>query len=267
VGVTLDLRLIDHERIAVQGLRAVNEAIRHNDAEILRRYLRELPIEVETSVVEYHQTRLQKLRELEAPEIIIQNDERFLRMANGDVYRAAAFEKTTFDELRHLLGTWCWMTHNYSLDKAWDELHWFLEPVAGPGDSPLTALWPRVGDPNETIFCKALQGTTHYPKDDLGEPVIRTLGSADPDCFGYNPPETCEVILARLQQVDPAAWEQHVPFRSALYRQACPGMEDVEIADFVETELSSARDAFPVLVAVYSRAIEKGYGVSCEYSL
>ena len=109
MGVTFDLRLIDHDRIAVRGLGTFNEAIRQHDPEILRRYLRELPIEVDPAVVEYHETRLRTLRELKAPEIIIQNDERFLRMANGEAYRPAAFENATLDELRHLLGTWCWI--------------------------------------------------------------------------------------------------------------------------------------------------------------
>jgi hypothetical protein len=52
-----------------------------------------------------------------------------------------------------------------------------------------------------------------------------------------------------------------------LYQRACLGLHDEEIAVLVEDELSFARDAFPVLVAAYSKAVEKGYGVSCEYSL
>jgi hypothetical protein len=267
MGVTLDLRLIDHERIAVQGLRVLNAAIRANDPEKLRQYLTGLPIEVNPPVVDYHKTRLDTLRDLEAPEIIIRNEEQFLRLANGEVYRPAEFKNATFDELRQLLGTWCWMTYSTSLDKAWDELHWFLEPLAGPDEFPLYPLRPRVGDPKQTVFCKALQGTMHYPQDDLGDPVIRTLGSREPDCSGYNPPKTCEVILAGLQQVEPASWEEHVPFRCALYRRACPDLNDEETAGCVESELSWARNAFPELVAAYSKAVEKACGVSCEYSV
>jgi hypothetical protein len=267
MGVTLDLRIIDHERIAVQGLRAVNDAIRHDDPERLRQYLTTLPVEIDPSVVEFRKSRLYTLRDLKAPEIIIQNEEKLLRVANGEVYRPAEFRNATFDELRQLLGTWCWITYSYSLDKAWDELHWFLEPSAGPDDFPLHPVRPKVGDHNQTVFCKALQGAMHYAKDDLGDPVIRTLGSSDPDCSGYNPPDTCEVILAALEEVDTAAWEEHVPFRSALLRRSCPDLDDGAIADWAEDELALARDVFPEVVAAYSRAVEKGYGVSCEYSL
>jgi hypothetical protein len=267
MGVTLDLRLIDHERIAVQGLRMVNDAIRHGDPEILRRYLTELPVDVDSSIVDFRVERLSKLRDLEAPEVIIRNEEQFLRLAKGEAYRPEEFQYSTLDELRQLLGTWCWVSHSYSLDKAWDELHWFLEPMAGPDDLPLHPSRLKVGDPNQAVFGKALQGEAHYPKDDLGDPVIRTLGSREPDCSGYNPPETCAVILDALQRMEPAAWEEHVPFRCALYRRAIPDIDSEEIAVLVEDELSFARDAFPVLIAAYSKAVEKGYGMSCEYSL
>jgi hypothetical protein len=267
MGVTLDLRLIDHERIAVRGLRAANDAIRLGDPEPLRNYLAGLPVDVNPSIVELRTARLTTLRALKAPEIIIRNEERLMGMANGEAYRPEAFTNATLDELRQLLGTWCWMSHNYSLDKAWDELHWFLEPVAGPDELPLHPSRPKVGDPSQTVFTEALQGAVHYPKDDRGDPVIRTLGSHEPDCSGYNPPETCGVILEALQRVEPVRWEEHIPFRCELYRRAIPDMDDEEIADCVDNDLSFAREAFPVLVAAYAEAVEIGYGVSCEYSL
>ena len=267
MGVTLDLRLIDHERIVVRGLETVNEAIRRGDPEILRNYLRELPVDIDSSIVDFRIERLSRLRELDAPEIVIRNEEQLLRLANGEAYRSEEFQNSTLAELRQLLGTWCWVTHSYSLDKAWGDLHWFLEPIAGPEDRPLHPLRPRVGDPNLTAFTKALQGAVHYPQDDLGDPIIRTLGSREPDCSGYNPPETCTVILDALRGVEPGAWEEHVPLRCELYRRACPGLHDEEIAIIVEDEFAFARDAFPVLVAGYSKAVEKGHGVSCEYSL
>jgi hypothetical protein len=203
---------------------------------------------------------------VKAPEIIIRNEEQFLRLANGEAYRPEEFQNSTLDELRQLLGTWCWLTHSYSLDQAWDELHWFLEPMAGPDDFPLHPSRPDVGDPNQSLFTKALHGEVNYPKDDLGDPVIRTLGSRERDCSAYNPPQAAAAILAALQGVDPAAWDDHVPFRCQLYRRACGDLKNDEIT-FVEDELSRARDAFAVLIAAYAKAVEKGYGVSCEYSL
>jgi hypothetical protein len=159
------------------------------------------------------------------------------------------------------------VTHSYSLDKAWDELHWFLEPIAGPDEHPLIPTRPQVGDPSQSVFDKALQGAIHYPTDALGDPVIRTLGSPERDCSGYNPPEICQSVLAALRAADPREWEKHVPLRRELYRQAVPGMNDEEIAGFVDEELAYASDTFPVLLTVYAKAVEKGWGVSCEYSL
>jgi hypothetical protein len=159
------------------------------------------------------------------------------------------------------------MTHSWSFDRASDELHWFLEPTAGPDDHPLSPIRPEVGAPKQSVVNKALDGDGPYPTDALGDPIIRTLGSLEEGCSGYNPPETCRVILAALERVDPLAWEAHVPFRCELYRRALPEVDPEDIAGFVADELSAARDTFPVLVSAYSRAVERGYGVSCEYSL
>src|SRR5437868_10627534 len=83
MGVTLDLRVIDHERIAARGLQAVNDAIRDGDPAILREYLIGLPVDVDSSLVDYHTERLSRLRDVKAPEMIIRNEEQFLRLANG----------------------------------------------------------------------------------------------------------------------------------------------------------------------------------------
>src|ERR1700722_12525085 len=211
MGITLDLRLIAHERIAVRGLQAVNDAIRNQNPGILREYLATLPVDVRPTLVDFHERRLAKLHELKAPEIIIQNEEGFLRMAKGESYRPAAFATATFDELRHLLGTWCWKTHSFSLGKLYDELHWFLEPVAGPDEFLLTPYpFAKVGDSNPTVFTRALLGSIHYPKDNLGQPVIHTCGSRQDDCSGYNPPESCRKIFDALSGVDPALWDANI---------------------------------------------------------
>jgi len=267
MGVTLDLRLIDHERIVVRGLQVVNEAIRRCDPERLRDYLKGLPVEVDPAVVEHRMFRLTKLREFSAPDIIIRNEEHLLRFANGEAYRPEEFKNSTLDELRYLLGTWCWVSHSYSLDTSWDTLSWFLEPMAGSDDSPLFPMPTQIGDQNQSLISKSLQGAFPYPTDDLGDTVIRTLGSQERGSSGYNPPETCKAILAALQVVDLRDWEEHLPFRCELYRRACPGMKDEEIAECVENELAMAREVFPVLHSVYSKAAEKKYGASCEYSL
>jgi hypothetical protein len=267
MGVTLDLRLIDHERIVVRGLEAVNLAIRKNDPEILRSYLAALPIDVDPAEVEHRLNRLARLREFSAPQMIIENEERLLRFANGEAYQPDEYRNATLDELRQLLGTWCWASHSFSLDKSWNELHWFLAPLAGPDEFPLDPVRPKAGDPTQSIFDKAICGAQHYPVDALGAPIVRTLGSLEPDCSGYNPPATAAEIWTALQKVEPDSWTNLIPFRSALYLRESPDMDGDEIADGVANELDFARDAFPILLNAYARAAEKGFGVSCEYSL
>jgi hypothetical protein len=263
MGAEIALALIDHECIVVQGLPVVNAALRQNNPEILREYLATIPVDVDSSIVTLHKERLARLRDFNAPETVIEIEERLLESATGESYRPEAFREATFDQLRGLLGNWCAASRSYSLDKAWSELHWFLQPGAGTGYSLLDTWLPKVGDPDQTVLSKALQGAVHYPTDDLGKPLF---GEPGPYALGYNPPETCQVILDALQNVEPAAWRDHVPFRSTLYRRECPDMSNEEIARRVENDLSFAKEAFPVLLSAYTKAVDKAYGVSCSYS-
>jgi hypothetical protein len=267
MGVTLHLRLIDHERIVTRGLEVVNEAIRTGNPELLRDYLSGLPIEINPEVVEFHTLRLARLREVDAPEVVIENEVRFLQRATGEAYQPEAYRSATLDELRNLLGTWCWQSYTYDLGKLWDELFWFLEPLAGPDDHPLDPIRSSVGDQSQSPFSRALQGSVPYPVDDQGQSIIRTLGSEEPDCSGYNPPEACISILEALRSVDPATWSRHVAFRRELWQRTYPGWDEEEIIRRVETDLEMAREAFPVLLAAYTKAVERRYGISCEYDL
>jgi hypothetical protein len=266
MGVTLDLRLIDHEHIVLGGTRAVNDAIRKKEPNILYEYLVSLPVEVDPAIVDRYTQRLARLREFKAPAIIIQNEERFLDLAKGAPYQPERLQEATFDQLRELLGTWCWINHTYSLDKTWQDLHWFLEPVAGSihATSPQ---YPEVGDSAQSIWTKCMKGSIPYPKDELGDPIIRTLGSNEPGCTGYAPPDVCKEALAALQKVDPENWTEHFAFRRELYKKGTPGLSDEDIDVCIESELTFAMDAFPVLLAAYTKAVERGFGVSCEYSL
>jgi hypothetical protein len=243
----------------------VNAAIRAENPELLREYLARLPVDVNPAVVEYRVSRLAKLREFKAPSVIIENEERLLSYANGDAYRPSEFKNASFDELRQLLGTWCWPTYSYSLG-AWTVLQWFLEPGTGPFN-PLHLERPGVGDRRQSIFDKALAGVSLYPPDDLGDPIIRTCGSTQSGCFGYNPPEVAKSILDALTQVDPEMWQRHLPFRRELYRLHCPDLKAEEFVRDAEEDLSLACEDLSVLLAAYTKACELSYGVSCEYSL
>lgn len=268
MSVTLDFRLIDHQRIAVTGLKAVNDSIRDRNPEILRGYLATFPVEISARVVNELRTILSELHKLKGPREVIEDQERLLHFAEGNAYRPPAFRASTFDELRHLLGTWCWMNHCYSIGKSWAELGWFLEPIAELDEVSFFAGRVVGSDLSSlSIFAKALRGEADYPRDGLGEPVIRTCGTPGRDCSGYNPPPTAGSILSELKRVEPNSWDAHLPARYDLHRRYCPYLDAKQAKARASQELEFARSAFGTLLEAYSSATEKGYGVSCEYSL
>ncbi|HUE70060.1 MAG TPA: hypothetical protein VMP01_04155 [Pirellulaceae bacterium] len=267
MGVALDLRLIDHQRIVVDGLSIVNDAIRKDDPEVLRRYLGTLPVEVDDVLVAHHRSQLAQLRKMKAPKEIIQIAEQSLRRVSGEPYRPPAFAAANFDELRELLGTWCWMNHCFSLDKAWAELNWFLQPRDATPEPPHYPMQPRVGDPTQTLFDKAIHGAEQYPCDQSGLPIIRTLGSRHADCAGYNPPAISAAILERLETVDATTWPGLLSKYVAMYQRAFPNFDSEMVQEIAEGDLDAAQELFPVLKAAYQRAVNLGFGVSCEVSL
>lgn len=97
-------------------------------------------------------------------------------------------------------------------------------------------------------------------------PLIRTCGSQDDDCFGYNPPDAVTSITLELSAVDDQKWSELIPRRIEQYRRVRPELTD-EFSDIVSKELDHARMAFSVLCTAYSLASERGLGVACEYSL
>jgi hypothetical protein len=267
MGVTLDLRLIDHKRIVVDGLRITNEAIAKRDPEILRKYLATMPVEVDKDLVANSRARLEQLRKLKVPAQIIQIEERTLSGLSGEPYRVESIKSSTFDELRELLGTWCWRNHSVQIDKAWEELQWFLEPRDATTEPPYFPIPPRTGASNQSVFDKAIHGSQPYPLDLSGQPIIRTLGTKKEDCTGYSPPEVVAVIYEALRHVDSATWPELLEQRIRLYRKCLPELDEGMIGDIVENELEIARVFFPQLKAAYQRAAEKEFGISCEFSL
>jgi len=267
MGVTCDLRLIDHRQVVEGGLVAVNRALAAKDPEILREYIAGMQFTPDPAAVQSREARLQRLKEAQAPEMIVQNEERLLSLVNGEAYSAAALAGLSLGELREMLGQWGWAAQSYSLDKAWYELDWFLQPREGQGELLLHPSRPPVGDPQQTLLDQALHGAEPSPLDDSRSPIIRTCGSQQPDCFGYNHPGKAAQISAQLEQIDPESWEDVVPRRAALYQRATPSLDTETIEATVAQELEFARDAFDVMRRAYAAAAAGQFGVACEYSL
>src|SRR5262245_50298494 len=114
MGVTCDLRSIDHKHVVEGGLTAINRALAANDAAVLRDFIASLPFQSNPSVLAMHEERLTRLRQLQAPPIILENEERMLSLARGDAYSPAALTKQSLDELRETLGHWNWVNSSYS---------------------------------------------------------------------------------------------------------------------------------------------------------
>lgn len=267
MGVTLDLRMIDHDLIVRRGMPVVNAALTTDDASQLMRYVREIPFTPSSDAVVFRQSRCDQLRKVNAPQMIIQFEERMLRLVNGDAYSADELAKLNLDELRELLGTWGWAENSFSIDKAWYELDWFLQPADGPSDDLLMyPIRPKVGAPAQTVFDWALKGSQQSPCDNSGMPMIRTCGSQDDGCFGYNPPDVVAAISLALSAVNDQKWTDLIPQRIDQYSRACPEFAN-RFANIVSQELDYARMAFGVMRTAYSLARERGLGIACEYSL
>lgn len=267
MGVTLDLRMIDHDFVVQRGIHVVNAALAADDASLLRRYILDARFTPNSDAVAFRQGRCDQLRKVNAPRMVIQFEERMLGLVNGDAYSGSALAQMNLDELRALLGTWRWAENSFSVDKAWCELDWFLQPAEGPdGVFLMYPVRPKVSDPGQTLFDRSLKGSQPSPCDNSGMPIIRTCGSQGDDCFGYNPPDAVESISLALSAVDDGRWSDLVPQRIDQYRTACPEFAD-DFAGIVSQELDDARMALDVVRHANSVASARGLGIACEYSL
>ena len=267
MGVTLDLRMIDHDHVVEHGVVAVNEAISNNDASILAKYIRSLPFTPNQESIAYRQARCARLREVDAPEMPIQTEERLLRLVNGEAYSRDELSRQSLDELRHLLGTWGWAENSFNIDKLWSALDWFLQPVEGPDDFPMHVIRPKVGDAGQSLLDQALKGSEQSPLDDSGMPIIRTCGSEREDCYGYNPPSKVAEIVLDLNAIDPETWGALVARRIGMFKKSQLEIEDETIRNIVADELKDAREALGVLQAAYNTANDRRFGIACEFSL
>ena len=266
MGVTLDLRMIDHEHVVESGLRVVNDAISRNDPAVLVEYILSLPFEPNLDVIAFRKSRCDKLRELNAPQVILDNEERFLRFVTGEFYSFAHLSTLTFDELRELLGTWRWVEYSFSVDKRWWDLEWFLQPKAGNEKFPLYPIRPSVGDPEQTLFDKSLHGSQASPEDISGSPIITSCGSPEGGCFGYNPPDLVREISSTLQSVNMDAWDALIPERIDLYKRE-PLLTREDLDELVNREIMHAREALSIVKTAYKTAVDLGFGMAAEFCL
>ena len=125
---------------------------------------------------------------------------------------------------------------------------------------------PSTGDPSQTPLDRALKGSQQSPVDDSDTPIICTCGSEEEDCFGYNLPETIASIHDALAAIDEQSWDELVQKRIDLYLRESSDLQPY-VADLVAQELETSRMALETMHQAYGVALERGFGVACEYSL
>lgn len=265
MSVLFNLRLIDHANVVELGGAAINEAISKSDPKVLLRHLLSIPYRPDEKLIEYRRRRVDSLRKLNAPEVIVASELTALRLATGEAYAPEVLATHSLDQLRNVLGTWGWVGNSYSIG-AWQELEWFLHSASGRDDLASELGKPEIGSPDQSIFDKALRGSQLSPLDTKGQPVIRTCGSTDEDCFGYNPPSVVQEISIALDAIDPMSWHLLLPRRKQLLTESTPDLRDC-VDEIVTDELDGAGTAFAILKTAYGRARDQGFGAACEYSL
>ncbi len=200
-GVTLALRLIDHQRVAKEDRAVIEQFLAERDSTALVDYIASLPFSQDADLVQKAEARIigpQKATclNMSAKEIRRYNEmwKQIIACLNGSAYQADALRDQSIDSLRELLGQWGSPVKSYDLLEDWKLVEWYLQPF----DTPPNLSFPRrlnVKRQDRNPFDWALLGRDDSPTDSLGAPLIRSCGSREPECFGYNPPDAVLEIL------------------------------------------------------------------------
>jgi hypothetical protein len=253
LGICLALCQIDHEGIVEGALPLVNDAIRSGELAPLRAHLKSLAFDESDELAERLRQRVAALRELDAPVFLIEGTER--RLANARRPEPATIDLASLDELRELVGGWCREARSLDLDKSWDLIHWYSDPVRreradGDWRSRLPGFTP-------SPFDYAVHGHEPYPQGSDGQPVIRTGG--DPDSSWYNPPAVVTEIAEAVRRVAVDDWPAIDRALRQVPRDAQPYLADCD------DRLEYAREAFNRFACFYLAASKRRFGVSVEF--
>jgi hypothetical protein len=252
VSTCLALVQIDHEGVVVQGLPALNHALRTGDLAPLRRLLQSLPFDEPQDLLDFLRDRLARLRQVKAPPVIIESEER--RLASVRRPAPEHIEQASLEELRTLLGRWCAEARTLDLDSGWDLLHWYGDP--GRRRRPIGDWRVQAGHVPPSAWDHALYGAEPYPLDAGGQPVIRTGG--DPTAGWYNPPPVVARVAAALAALDTTDWDQIDAKMDGVQE------DDEPYRVGVEDRLQYVRPLFEEFRDFY-RAAGRGFGVSTAY--
>jgi hypothetical protein len=219
----------------------------------LRALLRELPFDESPDLMAVQERRLARLRQLNAPSVIIENEELALsqfRRPSGKLLDEAPLE-----ELRSMLVRWNTRARTCDLSKLWDVLHWFCDEGRRQRVEGDWRLQRPNFQPSEIDF--AIHGFERHPSDAAGQPIIVSGGMKDADW--YNPPEVVRRIAHKLAGIDTSAWKSIDAELDQVPHESQPYFGGLQERFACVTEL------FPRFCPFYRQAADRGFGVSVEF--
>jgi hypothetical protein len=252
MGISLALYQVDHTNIVVKGLALVNEALRTQKTENLRTFLKSLRFDESPELVEYFQNRVDRLREVEAPPMIIEWEEK--RLASVLPPQPGFIDWLSLDELRAMLGSWCREARSIDLDKLWDLIHWYCDPNRR---KRLDGGWRFLKYYTPSAFDYAFHGEAPYPLDLCGDTVIRTGGLQE--MSWYNSPQVVDQIAQAMSRTDCNDWDVIDEQMDSLSEEKRPYLSGIQ------DRLNSVMKTFSRLSAFYISAAYRGFGVSVEF--
>ena len=95
--------MVDHQRVILDGAKALNEALRLDNSEGLQHYLSSLEFEPEKSIVQFREERIKLLKETNAPSEMLDYEISALANITGHAYTMENTANRSMDELRELL--------------------------------------------------------------------------------------------------------------------------------------------------------------------
>jgi hypothetical protein len=249
----LALFQVDHENLVVRGLPILNRAIETGELQPLRKLIKSLPFDESKELVAHFWKRVTKLKQVQAPQPIIEAEEK--RLASAVRPAPKTIDKASLADLRLMLGRWCSEARSVDLDKAWDLLHWFCDPgrrQRNQGD------WRgKGGTKKPSVWDCALHGHDPYPLDVSGQPLIKTAGNEGDS--SYNPPQIVADIAAAVSETSPDEWQKLDAKINSGKAESQPYLADID------DRLNYVGPVWQQFLQFYQKAASRGFGVSVEY--
>jgi len=249
MGINFSLSLVEHELVVVSGLAALDQGsedeLRRVVLEILER-----PFEVDAEVVEAKQKKLDFLRSTNAPPVLLSYAEGTLAELRGTNRRRELAESADFEGLARLLIHWGrYGQHRFELDKSWDLIHWFADPLRrseGLSEGSLSSL---IGI--------AIYGCEEVPARGSGEPLWESSEGSS-----YNPPEAVVEIHEALARVNTDDWDAV----HSLLADADPELIPHCAHGVDPADLNYAKHYFKPMRSAYACAARLGLGISTDFA-